>query len=272
MSVLRLNDDDMPVHDPWMVDDEDGPSLLPPLDAVQMADIPGVDTLMTGGGGEAVALPVSTGGVGPLLGAGEVPAAGTGMSGAAVAATPLKWGDVSGMGHFGVNALTGEGLLKVASTFVGLGQQAELAGLNAGQYTSQAEQLRIAGSANYRAAGINMMRAREEQRRYLGRQTVGAVNSGFAVGSGSTQAVVKDTMSVFEQQIHDMRYRADVARSQSDYEARLMDWRAGQARRQKRKAGLGQLGSLLGAAVGGGIGGPVGMGVGSQLGGGIFSM
>lgn len=264
MSAFRLNNDDtMPVHDPWMVDDEEGASLLPPLDAVQMADIPGVDTLMTG---ETVSLPVST-----ARGVVSVPRTENAM-GRSGAADSMKWRDVSGPNHFEVNALTGEGLLQAVSTFVGLGQQVELAGMNAAQYASQAEKLRIAGSANYRAAGINMMRTREEQRRYLGRQTVSAVNSGFALSSGSTQAVVKDTMSVFEQQIHDMRYRADVAKSQSDYEARMMDWRSSQARRQRRKAGLGQIGTLFGAAAGAAIGGPAGMGIGAQLGGGIFSL
>lgn len=193
-----------------------------------------------------------------------VPAGGASVSKA-------SWSDFSSPDSFDWNSQTMQSGLSAFAAFQGLNERADLAGANAQQFASQADAIRFAGTANYRAAGINMMRMRSEQERYMGRQAASVAQSGFAGSSGSVKAVESDTMSVFERQISDMTYKADVQKQQSDYQAKVMDWRASESRKQQKKAKNGAIGSLIGSAVGAFVGGPVGMSVGSKIGGSLFS-
>ena len=183
----------------------------------------------------------------------------------------IAWDDT--FDPFGFNSTTLKGFGSVLSDVSSsLSKKRSYANYVA-SYENKAQALRNQAESAYRIAGINMSRLRGNQAKYLAKQRVSAVRTGFAPTSGSIGAVQQATMSQFEQQIADAWVEAEQKRQNTMYQASVADWRASEARKASKRSSGGFLGSLLGSGVGAYFGGPTGMAIGSKIGssiGGLF--
>lgn len=175
-----------------------------------------------------------------------------------------EWGDVHE--GFGLNSTTLDASASVLGDLMGNMNRSRQASQLAYGLERQADAYMSQAESSYKIAGVNMMRMRSNQGRYLSQQRVSGVRTGFAPTSGSIEAVQKATMSAFDRQIADAEREAEQRRQNTVYRGRVASWKAAQAKKAAKGGELGMLGSIVGGTIGAVFGGPAGMAIGSKIG------